>query len=154
MDRKLSLISIFVVVLLVLLLFLYSRDTTEFEKDELVIVNSLGEEVYVKVELASDDTQHSKGLSGRGSLCDDHGMLFIFEDDITSGFWMKDTSIPLSIAFISENGTIIDIQDMEPYSLKSHSPGVPYRYALEVNQGFFLENDVDVGDIVIIPEYQ
>ncbi len=154
MDRKLYILSVVAVVIVISLFLLLWDGTTEFQKDELVIVNSMGEEIYVKVELASDDTQHSKGLSGRGSLCDDHGMLFIFEDDITSGFWMKDTSIPLSIAFISENGTIIDIQDMEPYSLKSHSPGVPYRYALEVNQGFFLENGVDVGDIVIIPEYQ
>ncbi len=133
---------------------LFFNTTEEFEREELIIVNSEGENIILNVELAVDGEQHSKGLSGRGSLCYDCGMLFVFETNVNSGFWMKDTSIPLSIAFISENGTIIDIQRMEPYSLESHSPGESYRYALEVNQGFFLENDVIVGDVVIIPEYQ
>ncbi len=144
---------VFAAVVVVLLGVLIFNPSSECERNELTVINSSGEEITVYVELALDDHQHSKGLSGRESLCYDCGMLFVFEENVSTSFWMKDTSIPLSIAFISENGTIIDIQDMEPYSLESHSPGVEYRYALEVNIGFFEDNEISVGDRVLISEF-
>ncbi|MFA4836900.1 MAG: DUF192 domain-containing protein, partial [Dehalococcoidia bacterium] len=61
---------------------------------------------------------------------------------------MRETLIPLSIAFIAANGVIVDIQDMEPLSEKEYIPQKPHRYALEVNQGYFAENGISVGDRV------
>lgn len=67
-------------------------------------------------------------------------MLFVFQQDQGGAFWMKNTLIPLSIAFIAADGSIVDIQDMQPLSEDLHRPSRPYRYALEVNQGFFRDN--------------
>ena len=79
-------------------------------------------------------------------------MLFIFSGDTEAGFWMKDTLIPLSIAFIAADGTILDVQEMEPLSEDKHRPPAPYRYALEVNQGWFEERGFGTGDRVEIPK--
>lgn len=75
-------------------------------------------------------------------------MLFVFQSDGRAAFWMKDTWIPLSIAFISSGGRIVDIEDMQPMTENLHQPAQIYRYALEVNQGFFRKNGVNVGDRV------
>jgi hypothetical protein len=66
-------------------------------------------------------------------------------------FWMKNTRIPLSIAFIDQQGRIVDIQDMEPFSLRTRVSARPAQYALEVNQGWFKKNGIDVGDSVHLP---
>ena len=86
------------------------------------------------------------GLSKRESMPEQAGMLFVFPTDQQGAFWMKDTLIPLSIAFISADGRILEIQDMQPLSEELHIPASPYRYALEVNQGFFGKNEVNAGD--------
>jgi len=85
-----------------------------------------------------------KGLSGRTSL--DGGMLFDFGATVSNGFQMEETLIPLSIAFISAELRIVEILDMEPLSSKPYTPSTAYRYAIEVNQGFFTQNDIDVGN--------
>ena len=77
-------------------------------------------------------------------------MLFIFVVDQQGPFWMKDTLIPLSIAFIAADGRILEIQDMAPMTEELHRPAQSYRYALEVNQGFFSRNGVNPGDQVEI----
>ncbi|MFC2027313.1 DUF192 domain-containing protein [Chloroflexota bacterium] len=87
-----------------------------------------------------------QGLSGRTSL--EGGMLFDFEDTVTFGFQMKETLIPLSIAFISEEFLIVDILDMEPLTAEHYGPSASYRYAIEVNQGFFTQNNIAVADRV------
>ena len=73
-------------------------------------------------------------------------MLFVFSSDQQAAFWMKDTFIPLSIAFIAADGRILEIQDMQPLSTDLHRPPSAYRYALEVNQGFL--KSVKAGDRV------
>ena len=93
-----------------------------------------------------------KGLSGRTSL--KGGMLFDFKDTVTVGFQMRETLIPLSIAFISEEYVIVDIQDMEPLALDSYLPANPYQYAIEVNQGYFEENGITVGGQIEFQEAQ
>ena len=85
---------------------------------------------------------------GRASLAPDSGMIFTWDRDTHEGFWMKDTLIPLSIAFISSEGIIIDIQDMEPQTLAAHSPTGPYRYAVETSKGFFAGQGISKGDRV------
>ncbi len=74
-------------------------------------------------------------------------MLFVFPREATGGFWMRNTSVPLSIAYIGWDGTVLDIQDMQPFDERSHLPASPYLFALEVNQGWFAQHGVEVGDV-------
>jgi uncharacterized membrane protein (UPF0127 family) len=97
-------------------------------------------------EIAETDEEQSEGLMNRQALGKDNGMLFIFEEDSTPCFWMKDTQIPLSIAFISKTNTIVKIVDMQPLSLTEHCSGQPVVLALEVNKGWFEQNNIKVGD--------
>ena len=115
------------------------------------IVNSLGERIPVQVEIADTDAERQTGLSGRPTLAEDAGMLFVFDQEQPLSFWMKDTLIPLSIAYISADGRIVDIQDMQPLDETPHPSAEPAQYALEVNQGFFKERGVAVGDTVELP---
>jgi uncharacterized membrane protein (UPF0127 family) len=110
-----------------------------------------GNEAVLFVEVADEGDERNTGLMGRASLPADAGMLFVYPEDTSTGFFMKDTEVPLSIAFISAAGSIIDIQDMEPLSEEVHSSPAPFRYAVEANQGWFEENDVGVGDLAQLP---
>lgn len=102
----------------------------------------------IQVEVAKTPEEKAQGLMGRGHLGKDEGMLFIFETEDHHGFWMKDTLIPLSIAFIDRKGQIVRITDMRPLTLESHSPPQPILYALEMKKGWFSANGIKVGDIV------
>ena len=86
----------------------------------------------------------------RKSMPENEGMLFDFFNDEDRGFWMKNTTIPLSIAFIDSSGTISNIEQMEPNSLNSAYSKKPCRYALEMNQGWFSENDIHPGSKCLI----
>jgi uncharacterized membrane protein (UPF0127 family) len=108
-----------------------------------------GDEVVVAVEVADSAEERQVGLMGRESLPDDAGMIFLFDEDTSGGFWMKDTLIPLSIAFADADGTIVSVLDMEPCEAdpcEIYDPGVTYRSALEVNQGAFSRWGVEEGD--------
>jgi uncharacterized protein len=101
----------------------------------------------LQLELATTPEQQQRGLMFRQSLPDDQGMLFVFQRPSTAPFWMHNTLIPLSIAYIDGDGTIVDIQDMQPQSDDLHPPARPYSYALEVNQGWYANNGVAVGNV-------
>lgn len=117
------------------------------------ITTSAGERVPVEVEVADTDAERQTGLMGRTALPENAGMLFVFEGEQTLSFWMRDTFIPLSIAYIDAEGRIVDIQDMQPLDdVPPHYVSAePAQYALEVNQGFFTERGVAVGDTVELP---
>ena len=117
----------------------------------LTIQASNGKKVRLNVEIADAEAEREKGLMNRTAMGEDHGMIFIFPGEQTLSFWMKDTLIPLSVAFMDSNGRIIDIQDMQPQDLTSHLSAKPAQYALEVNQGFFEKHGVKVGDSVDLP---
>jgi len=104
----------------------------------------------VKAEIASTNEQRSQGLMFRETLPDGEGMLFIFERDEVLSFWMKNTLIPLSIAYITSEGRIIDIKDMYPHDENPVRSSRSVRYALEVPQGWFSRTGVQTGDIVRI----
>jgi uncharacterized membrane protein (UPF0127 family) len=115
--------------------------------------SSLRIPLYIKskeiwVEVAKTPEETSNGLMGRNRLGKDEGMLFIFEAEDYHGFWMKNTLIPLSIAFIDKDGRIVKITDMKPLSLQTHAPPRPVIYALEMNKGWFSSNGIKAGDIV------
>jgi len=105
----------------------------------------------VKAEIARTQDERNNGLMFRKKLPDGDGMLFIFENDHVLNFWMKNTYIPLSIAFIAYDGKIIDIKDMYPNDTTSVISSRSARYALEVPQGWFSRSGVRVGDMVKIP---
>ena len=112
---------------------------------------SNGQTVKLQVEIADNDAERQRGLMGRTALGEDRGMLFVFDSEQTLSFWMKDTLIPLSVAYLDSEGRIIDIQDMQPLDETSHPSAEPAQYALEVNQGFYEEHGVKVGDRVDLP---
>lgn len=105
-----------------------------------------GKEIWVEVAKTPEERNH--GLMGRKHLGKDEGMLFIFETEDYHGFWMKDTVIPLSIAFIGKDGRIVSITDMRPQTLDSHLPPTPVPYALEMNKGWFSSHGIKTGDVV------
>lgn len=102
----------------------------------------------LKIELAIDAGDQGRGLMYRKKLDADRGMLFVYDREEVRSFWMKNTSIPLSIAYIDADKEIVHITDMLPRSLDSHSSIHPCQYALEVNRGWFDEHGVEVGDRV------
>ncbi len=106
----------------------------------------------IEVEIADTENARANGLMNRKSMAENHGMLFVFDKDRLASFWMKNTLIPLSIAFISSDGTIRQIEDMEPESLASVGSFRSVLYALEMNQGWFDERNIKPGDIVELPE--
>ena len=108
-----------------------------------------GETADLRVVIADTAEERETGLSNRDSLGADEGMLFISEERL--GFWMKDTRIPLSAAFIGECGKIVHIAEMQPLSLEIHNTTEDYAYGLEVNAGWFAAHGIEVGDEVELP---
>ncbi len=102
------------------------------------------------VELAITQSEQNVGLMGRTSLPADNGMLFVFAASGRYAFWMKDTIMPLSIAFIDVNGKIVDIKDMQPLSETTVAPDADYNRALEVPQGYFRQKGILPGDSFVL----
>jgi uncharacterized membrane protein (UPF0127 family) len=97
------------------------------------------------VEVAATPAQRARGLMGRTHLSDGAGMLFVFEAAERHCFWMKDTPLPLSIAFLNDAGTVVGTADMQPETTELHCAAEPVRYALEVRQGTFRDNGIGPG---------
>jgi len=107
---------------------------------------SLGVGIYlINAEVAQTPDQRAIGLMNRPAMGASDGMLFAFEEGATQCFWMKNTMLPLSIAFIGDDGTIVNIADMKPQALESHCSTKPVRFALEMNQGWFAKRGIKAG---------
>jgi uncharacterized membrane protein (UPF0127 family) len=102
----------------------------------------------LKVEVAESDPQRMQGLMFREKMAPDEGMLFIFDEPAYHAMWMKNTLIPLSVAFVDANGVILNILDMEPQTLDSHMAAGPAVYAIETNKGWFDRKKIKAGDKV------
>jgi uncharacterized protein len=102
----------------------------------------------LKVEVAQKEEDLQKGLMFRKSMPANEGMLFVFQDREYHAMWMKNTFIPLSVAFVDQDGTILNILDMEPHTLDSHQSAGPSIYAIETNKGWFAQRKVKAGDKV------
>jgi uncharacterized protein len=100
------------------------------------------------VEVAATSEQRATGLMNRFSLQQDHGMLFVFEAPQPLAFWMKDTYIPLSIAFVDQRGRILNIEDMRPKDESTHWSKGMALYAIEMRQGWFDAHGIAAGDVV------
>ncbi|MEN6363541.1 MAG: DUF192 domain-containing protein [Rectinema sp.] len=105
----------------------------------------------VKAEVAATELERNRGLMFRKSLADGKGMLFVFDKDERISFWMKNTSLPLSLAYLSSDGVITQILDLKPFSQEARQSERSVRYALEVPQGWFAKQGIAVGDKVEIP---
>ena len=110
------------------------------------------EKYLLQIEIVSDPQDRKTGLMNRESLPDDSGMIFVWDRSKVQCMWMKNTSIPLSVAYIEDTGEIIDIYDMVPLSRKPVCSKKPVLYALEVNKGWFKKNGFHVGNFINISE--
>jgi uncharacterized protein len=99
----------------------------------------------LQVEVAQTSEEHSIGLMFRKTMPTNDGMLFIFERPAQQCFWMKNTLLPLSVAFIADDGAIVNIEDMKPQTLDSHCSTKPVRFVLEMNDGWFAKRGVKPG---------
>jgi len=107
--------------------------------------------MVIHAEVAADPLSRSRGLMARGSLAEDSGMLFVFERKGRHCFWMKGTPLPLSVAFLADDGTVVGVADMEPLSRKPHCSPQPIGYALEMDRGWFALQDIDRGSRLTHP---
>jgi len=103
----------------------------------------------ISAEVAATPDSRDHGLMKRKSLAPDRGMLFIFPEAHRHCMWMKNTDLPLSVAFLEDNGAVVNIADMKPHTENYHCAARPIRYALEMNSGWFLRKGLGPGSIVI-----
>ncbi len=106
----------------------------------------------IHVEIAHSLEEKTRGLMHRKVLEENSGMLFVYDEESHPAFWMKNTGIPLSLAFIDSSGAILQIEDLIPLSTERVVSKHSVRFGLEVNQGWFDINNIHVGDKVIFPE--
>ncbi|HLJ65927.1 MAG TPA: DUF192 domain-containing protein [Chloroflexota bacterium] len=106
-----------------------------------------GDIVLLRLEVAASPAARAQGLMDRASLDRDSGMVFIWPQPVLESFWMENTKIPLSIAFLGPNGRIHEIQDMQPETTDLHAPATTFQYAIEVNIGYFAANGIGVDSV-------
>ena len=99
----------------------------------------------IDAQVASTPTQRQIGLMQRRDMPTHEGMLFVFEQPGVQCFWMKNTPLPLTAAFVADDGTIVNLADMQPLSEDSHCSAKPVRYVLEMNQGWFAQRGLKAG---------
>jgi uncharacterized protein len=104
-----------------------------------------------ELEVAADDFSRMRGLMERDSMPEAHGMIFVFPQDTSEGFWMHNTRIPLDIVFIDSSGKVVSVKQMKPYDENTTLAGGSYRYAIELNGGAGADSGVKAGDTVVIP---
>jgi uncharacterized membrane protein (UPF0127 family) len=103
----------------------------------------------ITVELAVSPDEQQVGLMHRRSLDPDCGMLFCYDDPQELSFWMRDTHVPLSIAFIDDEGRVAGVEDMDPYDENPVRSNVPCRWALEANRGWFSDRNIKIGTKIL-----
>lgn len=102
----------------------------------------------IQAEVAVTPQQRQMGLMLREKMATNHGMLFVFEQAGMQCFWMKNTLLPLSIAFVTDDGKVVNITDMEPHSEQSKCSAKPVRFALEMNKGWFAKRGIKAGSAI------
>lgn len=102
----------------------------------------------IEAEVAADQGNRMQGLMNRRTMAANHGMLFVFPDVERHCMWMRNTYLPLSVAFLDERGRILNIEDMQPQTETSHCAAGPARFALEMNQGWFAAKGIRAGQTI------
>ena len=117
-----------------------------------VTVKQGSKSATVRIEVAATFAARQQGLMFRTELAEDAGMLFLFPADVQYGFWMRNTTVPLDIAYINSTGDVIDIKAAKPLDETVLVPASQYRYVLEVNQGWFERHEMGIGAKVTLPK--
>jgi uncharacterized membrane protein (UPF0127 family) len=99
----------------------------------------------IQAQVAATPESRATGLMHRKDMPPNEGMLFIFEQPATQCFWMKNTLLPLTAAFVADDGTVVNLADMQPQTLDSHCSTQPVRYVLEMHQGWFAKRGISAG---------
>ena len=133
--------------LLFLLVFLsasssWSQDSPQLNLQRLTLSAGLH---LIDVQVALSSEQRTIGLMYRREMPQNEGMLFVFETPTIQCFWMKNTLIPLTAAFLEDDGTIVNLEDMKPQTTDTHCSKRPVRYVLEMNQGWFAKKGIKPG---------
>lgn len=115
------------------------------------VTMEIGNKKFV-IELALHDDQHAIGLMYRDSMPADHGMIFVFPDEQQRSFWMKNTRIPLDIAYLDKTGKVVSIKQMKPFDLTGVDSEKPAKYAIEFNVNVASQAGLKVGDMVKLPD--
>lgn len=102
----------------------------------------------IKAEVAARDAERQQGLMFREKMGPNEGMVFLFDAPASVCMWMKNTPIPLSVAFIDQHGKIVNIEDMQPQTMDSHCAKKPVLYALEMNLGWFKQKNIKPGSVI------
>jgi uncharacterized membrane protein (UPF0127 family) len=139
------------VAIAVLIILFFHLATAKGEKRRITLINSEGGRLDVEVEVANEGATMAKGLMGRKSLAENEGMLFVFPHSGIYPFWMVNTTIPLDAIHIAENGTVVDVLEMEPCGLnvtkcRLYIPKAAAKYVLEVNRGYSKKNLILKGN--------
>lgn len=108
----------------------------------------------IHAQVASTPEQRSTGLMFRQEMPANEGMLFVFEEPAGQCFWMKNTLLPLTAAFVADDGTIVNLADMKPKTLDSHCSAKPVRYVLEMHQGWFAKRGIQAGSRLGGPPFE
>jgi uncharacterized protein len=125
-----------------------------FPRSTLMLATASGSDLALPVWVANTPDRRAQGLMEVTDLPADAGMIFLFPESTTGGFWMRNTRIPLSIAFFTDEGALVDVLDMEPCTAdpcEVYRPRGAYRYAIEVNQGWFARNGIGAGATLRLP---
>ena len=125
--------------------FLLAVSLSALARAELPVIQLATGMHLIRAELADSMGTRMEGLMHRKSMPQGSGMVFVFDETAIHCMWMKNTLIPLSVAFIDEAGAIVSIADMQPHSEQSHCAARPARYALEMNQGWFAQRGIKAG---------
>ena len=151
--RSISRIGIFCAVILIWALLTGAFAAQSFERG-VVRITQEGREARLMVEIANSPEARAQGLMGRERLGANAGMLFVYEGDARRFFWMKNTRIPLSLAFIDKSGEVLEIIHLQPHRPGTRVPSYrsrnKVRRVLEVNQGWFLRNGFGLGARVLL----
>ncbi|HEY0878541.1 MAG TPA: DUF192 domain-containing protein [Zeimonas sp.] len=126
-------------------------DAARFPQPKLPVIRIQAGIHVIRAELADTGRTREIGLMGRESLGPNEGMLFVFERPAVHCFWMRNTPLPLSVAFIDDDGHVVDLAKMPPRSDDSHCPSRAVRFALEMEQGWFARHGIAVGARLLQP---
>lgn len=142
-DLQVSLFAFFIV------FFLYATAAVAQMNPPLPIKKLTAGMHVIHAEIAATPESRTIGLMNRQSLAANHGMLFVFEQANVQCFWMRNTLIPLSIAYLDADGTIVNLADMAPKSDQSHCSAKPVKFALEMEQGWFANKGLTAGKKIL-----
>ncbi len=121
---------------------LFAQDTPQLDLQRTTLTTGM---YQITAQVALTPQQRQVGLMFRKDMPQQEGMLFVFEEPSQQCFWMKNTLLPLTAAFVADDGTIVNLVDMKPQTTDSHCSSKPVRYVLEMNQGWFAKKNIKAG---------